>query len=71
MILITTENCTKCEEIKEFIKTNNILINTPEIESSVYNEVVNKYRIMSAPVVVLEDKWELVYWDNIKELLLK
>lgn len=62
MILFTWENCPKCEEVKAYIKQNNIDIQILDQSTREGRDIQNKYRIMSVPCLIKE---KLYFWNDV------
>ena len=56
MILFTWENCPKCEEVKNYIKQNNIDIEILDQKSRKGRDIQTQYRIMSVPFLIKDNK---------------
>lgn len=55
MILFTWENCTKCDEVKNYIKENNIEIEILDNTTEEWLGIQSKYRIMSVPCLIKDN----------------
>lgn len=63
MILFTWANCPKCDEVKSYIKNNNIEIQILDWSTREWRDLQNKYRIMSVPCLIKEDK--IYIWNDV------
>ena len=56
LVLLTQPNCSGCELLKQKLDREGLLEKTEKVDVSIDRKAIEKYAIMSTPVLVLEDE---------------
>jgi glutaredoxin-like YruB-family protein len=72
LIIYTQPSCGYCQELKDYLKKNNIDYEEKDItkDKAAWDELVNKYKARATPLVVYGDKSMLGFSpDDLNKLL--